>query len=158
MSVGWNFERRRDTCAQFAIGVFLLAEGKAERETSLEKVRSRMRLSPEEALFAARRLDEDKLLVFDAGGAVRSNARGMEHAVALMDAVRSKAQRFDETVRMLRVGGTPVAVLAAVLRADGAPLACGEPDGAYRLTLVDDLVTLERRSADGGFEPAPLDG
>jgi hypothetical protein len=162
MSVGWNFERRRDTCAQFAIGVFLLAEGKAERDTSLEKVRSRMRLSPEEALFAARRLDEEKLLVFDAGGAVRSNARGMEHAVTLMDAVRSKAQRFDETVRMLRAGGTPVAVLAAVLRADGTSLPCGaphgEPDGTYRLALVDDLVTLERQRADGGFDPAPIDG
>jgi hypothetical protein len=162
MSVGWNFERRRDTCARFAIGVFLLAEGKAERDTSLEKVRSRMRLSPEEALFAARRLDEEKLLVFDAGGAVRSNTRGMEHAVALMDAVRSKAQRFHETMRMLRAGGTPVDVLAAVLRADGEALACGAPDddadGTYRLALVDDSVVVERRRADGAFEPAPNDG
>lgn len=159
MSAGWNFERRRDTCARFAIGVLLLAEGKAGRDTNLEKVRSRMRLSPEEALFAARRLDEEKLLVFDVGGAVRSNTRGLEHAAALMAAVRSKAQRFDETMRMLRAGGTPVAVLAAVLRAAGESLACGapdsEPDGTYRLTLVDDEVILERRCTDGGFEPAP---
>ena len=159
MTMGWNFERRRDTCTRFLIGVFLLAEGRAERDSSLEKVRSRMRLSPEEALFAARRLDEEKLLVFDAGGAVRSVARGIERAKVLMGEVRSKAQRFDDVTRLLRAGGSPVTVLAAVIRADGDSLACGAPprgagpDVAHRLSLDDDVVTLERQRADGTFEP-----
>lgn len=161
MTTGWNFERRRDTCTRFLIGVFLLAEGRAERDTSLEKVRSRMRLSPEEALFAARRLDEEKLLVFEPAGAVRSLARGIERAAVLMGGVRSKAQRFDDVLRTLRAGGTPVTVLAAVIRADGGSLACGAPDSdpdvAHRLALVDDVVTPERQRADGTFEPVPLD-
>ena len=80
MTVGWNFERRRDTCTQFLIGVHVFAKGLAERGTSLEAVRTRMRLSPEEALFAARRLSEEKLITFEAAGAVRSNARGIERA------------------------------------------------------------------------------
>lgn len=161
MSAGWNFERRRDTCSAFVIGVFVLAKGLADRDTSLEAVRNRMRLSPEEALFAARRLNEEKLLAFDAGGAVRSNARGIERAAALMGAVRSKLQRFDEVARTLRAGGSSLAVLAAVLRTDGESLACGAPDAdadaTYRLALVDDEVTLERRRADGAFEVAALD-
>jgi hypothetical protein len=161
MSVGWNFERRRDTCTRFLIGVSLLAKGLPDRDTNLEKVRSQMRLSPEEALFAARRLDEEKLLAFDAGGAVRSNARGIERAEALMNAVRAKAQRYDDVARTLRAAGTPLDVLAAVIRADGESLACGapdsEPDATYRVALVDDVVTLERRRADGAFEAAPLD-
>ncbi len=157
MTVGWNFERRRDTCTQFLIGVSLLTRGLADRDTNLEAVRSRMRLSPEEALFAARRLSEDKLIAFVAGGAVRSNARGIERTDELMGAVRSKARRFDEVVRTLRTGGPPLAVLAAVIRADGAPLACGgpDPDATYRLSLVDEVVTLERRRADGSFDPEP---
>jgi len=150
MSVGWNFEKRRDTCTRFLIGVSLLAKGVADRETNLEKVRSQMRLSPEEALFAARRLDEEKLLTFDAGGAVRSNARGIERAQTLMGGVRSKAQRFDDVERTLRAGGTPLEVIAAVIRADGAPLVCGspdsEPDASYRLELVDDVVTLVKEA------------
>jgi len=161
MSAGWNFERRRDTCSQFLIGVSLLAKGIAERDTSLEAVRNRMRLSPEEALFAGRRLSEEKLIAFDPAGAVRSNARGIERAAALMSAVRQKAQRFDDVARTLRAGGTPLAVLAAVIRADGEALACGAPDSdadaTYRLALVDDVVTLERRRDDGAFEPSPLD-
>jgi hypothetical protein len=161
MTMGWNFERRRDTCALFLIGVFVLAEGRAERDTSLEKVRSRMRLSPEEALFAARRLDEDGLLVFDAAGAVRSHARGIERTTVLMAEVRSKARRFDGVVQTLRAGGSAVTVLAAVIRADGAPLACGAPDSdpevAHRLALAGDVVTLERQRPDGTFEPVPLD-
>jgi hypothetical protein len=155
MTVGWNFERRRDTCTQFLIGVSVLTKGLADRDTSLEAVRTRMRLSPEEALFAARRLSEEKLIAFNAG-AVRSNARGMERTHELMGAVRSKAQRFDDLARTLRTGGPPLAVLAAVIRADGAPLACGgpDPDATYRLALVDDVVTLERRTADGFFAAA----
>lgn len=161
MTAGWNFERRRDTCTRFLIGVSLLAKGLADRATSLEAVRARMRLSPEEALFAARRLDEEKLLAFDPAGAVRSNARGIERAEALLGAVRSKAQRFDEVTRVLRAGGPPLALLAAVIRADGEALACGapdsDPDGTYRLVVIEDEVTVERRRADGAFEPVALD-
>jgi hypothetical protein len=157
MTVGWNFERRRDTCTQFLIGVSLLTKALADRDTNLEAVRARMRLSPEEALFAARRLAEEKLIAFAVGGAVRSNALGIERAHALTVAARAKVQRSDEVVRALRTGGPPLAVLAAVIRADGAPLACAgpDPDATYRLALVDDVVTLERREADGSFEAAP---
>ena len=119
-----------------------------------------MRLSPEEALFAARRLDEEKLLTFAPAGAVRSNARGIERAAALLDAVRSKAQRYDDVIRVLRAGGPPLAVLAAVIRAEGEALACGapdsDPDGTYRLVVVEDDVNLERRREDGAFEPVSL--
>ncbi len=148
-AAGWNFERRRDCCSAFVNGVFELAKGLPERDTSLEAVRNRMRLSPEEALFAARRLNEEKLLTFEAAGAVRSNARGIERAQTLMSAVRSKVERFEEATRMLEAGGIPLAVLAAVIRADSEPLACGAPpdadadaDATYHLALVDDVVTL----------------
>jgi hypothetical protein len=155
MTAGWNFERRRDTCTQFLIGVSVLTRSVAERDTSLEAVRTRMRLSHEEALFAARRLSEEKLIAFEPGGAVRSNAQGLERTQALMGAVRARAQRFDEMTRTLRAGGPPLAVLAAVLRADAAPLACAgpDPDGTYRLALIDDVVTLEVQRADGSFDP-----
>lgn len=162
MAVGWNFERRRDTCARFLIGVALLAKGRAEQDTSLEAVRHQMRLSPEEALFAARRLDEEELLAFEAGGAVRSKARGIERAEALVSGVRARAQRFDDVVAALRAGGAAVVMFAAVIRAEGGALACGAPDadadGTYRLALVRDVVTLERRGADGTFAPAPVAG
>lgn len=159
MTAQWNFERRRDTCTQFLIGVHVLAKGLAERDTSLEAVRTRMRLSPEEARFASRRLDEEKLLAFEPEtGAIRSNSTGIARAEALMAAVRSKAQRFDDVTRALRAGGSPLAVIAAVLRESGEPLACGapdaEPDVAYRLALVADVVTLERRAEDGSFSAA----
>lgn len=161
MSAGWNFERRRDTCSQFLIGVSLLTTGLADRDTNLEAVRHRMRLSPEEALFAARRLSEENLIAFDPAGAVRSNARGIERATTLVSAVRSKARHFDDVARTIRAGGTPLAVFAAVIRADGGALACGAPDtdadGTYRLSLVDDVVILECRRADGAFEPSPSD-
>lgn len=161
MTAGWNFERRRDTSARFLIGVSMLAKGLPARETSLEKVRSVMRLSPEEALFAARRLDEEELLSFDPAGGVRSCAKGIERAEALMSAVRSRMQRYGEVVRTLGAGGTPVTVIAAVIRADGAPLACGAPDtdphATYRLALDDDDVTLERQRADGSFDPMPIE-
>jgi hypothetical protein len=160
MTAGWNFERRRDTCTLFAMGVSLLTKGLPERDTSLEAVRARMRLSPEEARFAARRLDEDKLIAFNEAGGVRSNARGIERASTLVVAVRSKVQRHGDVVRLLAAGGPPLAVLAAVLREDGAPLPCGAPDadldGVYRLAIVDDVVVLERQRADGSFEAATL--
>ncbi len=153
MTVGWNFERRRDTCSRFLIGVSFLTEGIAERDTSLEAVRSRMRLSPEEALFAARRLLDENLIGFEAGGAVRST--GPVRASALMASVRTKMGRYDDMARVLAAGGTPVAVLAAVIRFDGGALACGAPDaaedGTHRLVLVGDEVALERRLADGTF-------
>lgn len=160
MTAGWNFERRRDTCARFLLGVWVLAKGLPGRDTSLEAVRSRMRLAPEEALFAARRLHEEKLLAFEAGGAVRSSASGIERAEALMHGVRGRANNFDEVARVLRAGGTPLEVFASVIRADGGALACGAPDtdaaAQYRLTLVGDVVTLERGRPDGSFEPAPV--
>ena len=161
MTAGWNFERRRDTCSAFVIGVFVLAKGLADRDTSIEAVRNRMRLSPEEALFAARRLHEEALLTFEAAGAVRSTARGIARAAALMGAARSKVQRFDEAARTLCAGGVSLAVLAAVIRTDGGSLACGAPDddaaATYRLALVDDVVTLECRRADGAFETIATD-
>ena len=159
MTAGWNFERRRDTSNRFLIGVSLLVKALPDRETNLEAVRSRMRLSPEEALFAARRLHDDHLLVFG-GGPVHSTARGIERAAALMDAVREKAQRFEDVVQTLHAGGTPLALLAAVIRADGGTLACGSPDAdpeaSYRLAIVEDVVVVERRRPDGTFEPAPV--
>jgi hypothetical protein len=155
MTVGWNFERRRDTCSRFLIGVSLLTEGVAERDTSLEAVRSRMRLSPEEALFAARRLLDENLIGFEAGGAVRSTGPGVLRASALVAAVRKKMERYDEMARVLAAGGTPLAVVAAAIRSDGGALACGAPDsaeeGTHRLVLVGDEVALERRLADGTF-------
>ncbi len=157
MTQGWNFERRRDTCTQFLIGVWALTQGMPEKDTSLEAVRSRMKLSPEEARFAARRLSEEALIAFDeAGGPVRSNVRGTERAREQMNAVRAKMLRGDDMARTLRTGGPPLAVVAAVLRVDGEPLACGgpDPDAAYRLRLVAEVVTLEQRGAGGDFEPA----
>jgi hypothetical protein len=148
MSVGWNFERRRDTCARFLIGVSCVVGTLPDRDTSLEAVRNRMRLSPEEALFAARRLGEEKLIAFEPGGAIRSCARGIEHAERLKAAVRAKAVHHEDVLRMLEAGGTGLSVVAAVIRADGGPLPCGAPDSdaeaTYRLALVDDVVTLER--------------
>lgn len=154
MTTGWNFERRRDTCTRFLIGVWALAQATPGRDTSLEAVRSRMRLDPEEALFAARRLGADELIAFTRGGAVVSNARGIARASELIDAVRASAARFDDVTRALRAGGTPLAVWAAVIRADGGTLACGAPDDGpvHRLALIDDLVTLQRQRADGAFE------
>lgn len=160
MSAGWNFERRRDTCARFLIGVWLLAEGVAGRETSLEAVRHRVRLDPEEALFAARRLKEEELIAYSVGGAVTSNPRGIERAAALLAGVRAKAQRFDEVTRMLRAGGTALDVVAVVIRADGGGLGCAGPDAdaTYRLALVGGAVTLEALGPTGDFGPVSLDG
>lgn len=155
MTAGWNFERRRDACARLLIGVWMLAKGLPDRDTSLEAVRSRTRLTPEEALFAARRSSEEHLITFEEGGAIRSNARGIERARTLIDGVRAKVERFDDVVKTLDSPGA-VAVLACVVRAEGGTLACGapssDPDGTYRLALVGDAVTTERRRADGTFE------
>ena len=163
MTVGWNFERRRDTCNAFVIGVFVLTEGLPDRATSLEAVRNRMRLSPEEALFAARKLDEEQRLSFDPAGAVRSNARGIGHARTLMEAIRSKLQTFDEVTRSLRAVGSALAVLSAAIRAHGETFACAGPPSAsdvtYRLalTVAAEAVVLERTRGDGSFEAVPLD-
>jgi hypothetical protein len=155
MSLGWNFERRRDTCAQFLIGVSCLVCGFAERETNLEAVRNRMRLSPEEALFAARRLNDEKLIVFVPGGSVRSLALGIERAVTISNATKTKIQNGNTVTQLLLAGGTPLAVVAAVIRVEGA-LACGAPDDdgktetdtcSYRLVLVSEEVRRERISA-----------
>jgi hypothetical protein len=155
MTAGWNFERRRDTCARFILGVSVLTKGLADRDTSLEAVRSRMRLSPEEALFAARRLHDEHLLVFG-GGPVKSTAAGIARAASVKEGVRAKVRRFDEVVKLLRAAGTPLAVVAGVIGADGEALVCGAPDdeaeGEYRLVVIDEVVTLERRTADGTFE------
>jgi hypothetical protein len=155
MTQGWNFERRRDTCSQFLIGVLVLTKGLAEKETTLEAVRARMRLSPEEARFAARRLDEEQLIVFAPENDVRSNALGIARAEASLAALRAE-RNASEVARLLRAGGPPVALLASVLRLDGAPVPCGgpDPDATYRLALVRDVVTLEVRGADGTFTPA----
>ena len=137
----------------------MLAKGAAERDTSLEAVRNRMRLSPEEALFAARRLHDEELIAFDAGGAVRSKARGIERAQTITQSVRAKAQRFDDLTRTLRAGGTELQVIAAVIRADGTPLPCAspdeEPDVAHRLALDGDAVIVERQTSEGAFERSP---
>ncbi len=155
MTVGWNFERRRDTCARFLIGVADVVSHLADKDTNLERVRNRMRLSPEEALFAARKLDEEHLIGFDPGGPVRSKARGIERAATLAQAVRDKVRSHEEVARLLRDGGTPLAVVAAVIRADGGALPCGAPEAdpaaTYRLALVDEEVVLQRESEGGTF-------
>lgn len=164
MTAGWNFERRRDTCNAFAIGVFVLAKGRPDQSTSLEAVRHRMQLSSEEGLFAARKLDEELRLAFDPAGAIRSTAKGIAHAESLMQAARSKLQSFDEVTRALGATGSARAVLAAAVRAQGNDIACGSPPSApdvpHRLVLADarDGLVLERQRDDGSFENAPLEG
>ena len=160
MTESWNFERRRDTCSQFLIGVSAITKGLPDRDTSLEAVRTRMRLSPEEARFAARRLSDDKLIAFEAGGAVRSNAQGIKRAEELVQTLKTKLESFTEVTKLLRNGGPPIGVVAAVIRADGSPLPCGGPeedgpDVSYRLALINDVVTLEcQRGTEGEFELA----
>src|SRR5687768_7826051 len=99
MSASWNFERRKITCARFIVGVSLLSKGKAGFETNLEAVRSRVRLPPEDALFAARRLDEEGLITFDAGGAVSSNAKGQGRAEEILQAARAKTGAIEDVTR-----------------------------------------------------------
>jgi len=51
-----------------------------------------MRLSPEEALVAARRLHAEESITFEPAGPVRSNAQGITRAESLMGDVRAKVQ------------------------------------------------------------------
>ena len=160
MSPSWNFERRRVVCGAFVVGVSVVAKGKPGVLTSLEAVRSRMRLPPEDALFAARRLHEDQLIEFEAGGAVRSTDEGIRHADGLVRAAVSKVERFEEVSRTVAGGGVALAMLRTAILAHGGTLACGAPDGsvvAHRLALREDLVTIERKTAEGTFEPASPD-
>lgn len=154
MTETWNFERRRDTCSQFLIGVSAITKGLPERDTSLEAVRTRMRLSPEEARFAARRLSDDKLIAFEPSGAVRSNALGTKRAEELVCALKAKVQSAAEVDKLLRTGGPPLGVVAAVIRAEGSPVACASPaddeapagtDASYCLVLEGDVVVRERK-------------
>ncbi len=148
MSAGWNFERRRDTCAQFLVGVSRVTGGVAERATNLEAVRSRTRQSPEEALFAARRLAEESLLHFEPGGSIRSTAAGIARAAATVDAVLTKARRVADVRKLLAAGGPPLALLVSVLRELEGELACEPSDdelgGTYRLVCAADEVSLQR--------------
>jgi hypothetical protein len=157
MTIAWNFERRRDTCTCFLLGVSNVVSGLADKSTTLEAVRNRMRLSPEEALFAARHLATEHMILFDPGGKLQSTARGIERAAVLADAVRTRLLRAGEGTRMIQAGGTPLLAVAAVIRFDGGSLACSAPDendnARHRLTLVGDQVTLERAREDGSFHP-----
>ena len=157
---GWNFERRRDTSAAFAIGVFVLTKGLPDKGTSLEGVRSRMKLSAEEGLFAARKLDEEGKIAFNPKGAVRSNARGIAHAETLMSGVRAKVSSFAEVERALAAGGYALAILTEAIRAQGDPVPCGGPadsEAPHRLALNGDAVVLEHQGADGTFAPVTPD-
>jgi hypothetical protein len=157
MSLGWNFERRRDTCTRFLLGVSILTRGVADAATNLEAVRHRMGLSPEEALFAARQLGSEQAFTFEPGGSIRSNARGLEKARTLAANIGQKLLRHEEAVRILAAGGTPLLAVAAVLRHEGGTLQCGspeaEPDAQYRLNLVGTEVQMERMRPDGTFAP-----
>ncbi len=51
-----------------------------------------MRLSREEALFAARRLHEEESTAFEPAGPVRSNAQGITRAESLLGDVHAKVQ------------------------------------------------------------------
>jgi hypothetical protein len=157
MSIAWNFERRRDTCTCFLLGVASVVSGVADKSTTLEAVRNRMRLSPEEALFAARHLASEHMITFDPGGKLQSTARGIERASTLADAIRTKLSRAGESSRMILAGGTPMLAVAAVIRFDGGAIACGAPNeddnALHRLTLTGDQVSLERADAEGSFHP-----
>jgi hypothetical protein len=166
MTVGWNFERRRDTCTRFILGVSVLTEHTADKPTNLEAVRNRMGLSPEEALFAARQLASKNLITFDPVGSIRSSARGIEHAATLADALRASLGQHSDVVLALADGGARLAVIAALVRFDGGATACPapeeEPSAAYRLTFAPGaakkeavgLVVVERQREDGTFGPA----
>jgi hypothetical protein len=161
VTAAWNFERRHLTCARFLVGVSLIAEGRANHDTSLEAVRHRMRLPPEDALFAARRLGDEELIAFEPGGSVRSTAKGVERAAALLRDASATTREFDVMARTLRGGGIPLGMLKIALHAAGGLHPCGAPasdDGAtYRVALVDDQVAVQRRRDDGTYEPVPLD-
>lgn len=159
MTAAWSFERRRDTCAQLLVGAHVLAKGLADTPVSLEAARARMRLARDEGLFAARRLHDEEAMRFDARDEIRLTPKGLSRTQAVFDTVRARVARFDDVASILRAGGTALAVVAAVRRAEGGALDCGapddDPDARYRLALVGDAVTLERRRDDGAYEPVP---
>jgi hypothetical protein len=154
MATSWNYERRHLTCGKFVVGVWLIAKGKAGFDTSIEAVRNRVRLPPEDALFAARRLDEEGLLAFEPGGTVTSNGKGIARAEELIEAGRAKALDFDDAKQTLARGGLPLEMLKLAAMACGGSLPCGA-DAAHRLALAGDELALERRTPDGGYEPEP---
>lgn len=151
MATAWNYERRQLTCAKFVIGVWLIAKGKAGVETSLEAVRNRVRLPPEDALFAARRLDEEQLVAFDPGGDVRAVAKGIARAEELLEKARSKTREIDDVTSTLSGGGVPLAILELAVIANGGSLPCGATtDGAtsHRLVLIGNALVLEPAERD----------
>jgi hypothetical protein len=155
MTAGWNFERRRDTCAQFLMGVSTLTKNLPMVDTSLEAVRSRMALSSEESRFAARRLHEDQLIVFDGRAKICSNALGSVRAATIIRDVRAQTQNYSTLARTLEQGGSAAILLAAVLRAEG-PFVCGAPEDAtvtFRLALVDNTITMQHAQPDGTYVP-----
>ncbi len=152
MKTAWNFERRRATCARFLVGVWVIAKGLPGAETSLEAVRSRMKLPPEDALFAARQLDADALIVFEPQGAVRSTPAGIARAGELFQTAISSASDFVAAQRIVNGAGFPRQMLEIAILANGGMLACTTPvDGGDRLALVDGEIVFERRGADGKF-------
>src|SRR5580704_2735611 len=158
MATAWNYERRHLTCGKLVIGVWLLAKGKPGFEASIEAVRSRVRLPPEDALFAARRLEEEGLIAFEAR-AVTSNAKGIARAEERMERARGNARDFEDARQTLARGGLPLEMLKVTVMASGGSLSCGAPRwdaaGEYRLALAGDELSLERKNSDGAFEQAP---
>ncbi len=149
MTTGWNFERRRDTCAQFLIGVSLLTKGLADRDTNLEAVRSRTRLSPEDALFAARRLADEHMISFQPGGAVRSNAEGIRRADVTRDLVRAEA-REPSVQNVIATGGPALALLTTVVREEpGGVILCR----THRLSISGESLVLEPSESTGAEAP-----
>jgi hypothetical protein len=159
MATSWNYERRQLTCGKLVIGVWLVAKGKPGFATSIEAVRNRMRLPPEDALFAARRLDEEGLIAFDPGGTVTSNAKGIAHAAGLVDGACSKARQLEDARLCLTAGGLPLAMLEVAVMARGGSIECEAPPwdagGAYRLALAGEGLGLQRRTPGADWEPAP---
>ena len=156
MTAPWNFERRRVTCARFLIGTSLVTEGKADSTTSLEAVRSRLRMPPEDALFAARRLNEEGLLTFDPGGQVRSHPEGIKRAEQMLQTARLQAAQFDDATRIVGEGGMPLEILKLAVMANGGSMVCASPSSgeasSYRLVSVGDGIAIERMNATGVFE------
>lgn len=157
MANAWNFERRTVVRARFLVGVWLVAKGAVNVATSLEAVRNRMRLPPEDALFAARMLDSEQLIGFEPGGAVKSTAGGITRVIELLASAKEQARRVDDATRVVRTGGIPLEMLKLALLVEAGSLACESPERDlqtdYRLVLVGDKVTIERKGANGEFEP-----
>ena len=162
MSKAWNFERRQIVCARFIVGVSLVVKGATDAMTSLEAVRNRVRLPPEDALFAARRLDEEQKIQFDPGGAVRSTRKGIEHATEIVRVAAMNARHAEDVDRVVRGGGVPHAMLKLAVLANGGVLECepvdGEARSTHRLRADGERLILERRVADDAFEAILDDG